>query len=292
MRRAAAVIALACAAQLSASEPQQPVFRAGVDVVRIDVSVMSGVNPVGGLTIDNFTVADSGVPQKIESVSLDKVPLSLMLVLDVSGSMAGERLMRLKEAASGLVHSLRADDSVALLRFAEEVRLPVPMTRDRPVMLAAIDALEPGGATSLNDAIFFGLQLRPADVGDSRPVVLVFSDGRDTLSFLSDAQVLEATRRSGMILHVVELTERGFTASQSPFLGDLANAGGGRRWHAASPGDLRTLFGRVLDELRARYLLTYYPSGVPREGWHNVKVSVKGARGDVTARPGYYVPPK
>ena len=292
MKRAAIVIALTCATQLTASEPQQPVFRAGVDVVRIDVSVMNGVTPVSGLTIGNFVVTDNGVPQQLDSVSLDKVPLGLMLVLDVSGSMAGERLLRLKEAASGLVQSLRADDSAALLRFAEEVRLPVPMTRHRPAMLAAIDALEPGGATSLNDAIFLGLQLRPADVGDSRPVVLVFSDGRDTLSFLSDAQVLEATRRSGMILHVVELTERGFMASQSPFLGDLANAGGGRRWHAASPGDLRTLFGRVLDELRARYLLTYYPSGVPREGWHEVKVSVKGARGDVTARPGYFVPPK
>lgn len=292
MRRPAAVIAFVCVAQLTASEPQQPVFRAGVDVVRVDVSVMRGVTPVAGLNIDNFTLTDNNVPQRLDSVSLDEVPLSLMLVLDVSGSMAGERLMRLKEAASGLVQSLRADDSAALLRFAEEVRLPLPMTRARPEMLAAIDALEPGGATSLNDAIFFGLQLRPADAGASRPVVLVFSDGLDTLSWLSDAQTLEATRRSGVIVHVVELTERGFMMPRSNFLGLLADAGGGRRWQATSPGDLRTLFDRVLDELRARYLLTYSPSGVAREGWHGVKVSLKGARGDVTARPGYFVPPK
>ncbi len=56
-----------------------------------------------------------------------------------------------------------------------------------------------------------------------------------------------------------------------------------------SSRDLRALFGRVLNELRARYLLTYYPVGVTRTGWHDLKVSLKGARGDVTARPGYFV---
>ena len=292
MSRFGAVIAFATAVFLATADArQQPVFRAGVDVVRIDLSVMNGVNPVAGLTIDNFTVTDSGVPQKIESVSLDKVPLSLMLVLDISGSMAGERLQSLKEAATGLIKTLREDDSAALLQFSEPIRLALPMTRQRPAMLAAIDALESGGATSLNDAIFFGLQLRHAEAGESRAVVLVFSDGADTLSFLPDAHVLEATRRSGVIVHVVELTENNFR-QRSSFLNNVAEAGGGRRWYAASAGDLRTLFGKVLDELRARYLLTYYPSGVTREGWHDVKVTLRRARGDVTARPGYYVPPK
>ncbi len=92
--------------------------------------------------------------------------------------------------------------------------------------------------------------------------------------------LLEAARRSGVLIHVVEL-----------FTFDLARAGGGRRWSAESSRDLRELFGRVLNELRARYLLTYYPSGVTRAGWHDVKVSVKNARGDVTARPGYFIPP-
>jgi hypothetical protein len=90
-----------------------------------------------------------------------------------------------------------------------------------------------------------------------------------------------------MLIHVIEL--QGFVKQSNPFTFDLAAAGGGRRWSAESSRDLRELFGRVLNELRSRYLLTYYPSGVERQGWHDVKVSLRNARGDVTARPGYFV---
>jgi VWFA-related protein len=276
----------------SAIAIQQPTFRSGVDLVRIDVSVMNGLTPVSGLTIDQFVVTDQGVPQKLDSVSLDRVPLNLMLVLDISGSMAGTRMTALIDAARALVARLRDDDAAALLQFWEPVRLVVPTTSDRAKLMAAIEKLGPAGATALNDAVFFGLQLGFTEGADSRPVALVFSDGRDTSSWLSDQQVLEATRRSGMLVHVVELTEtRNSFGSEyrSPFLGDLAAAGGGRRWRANDAGDLKDLFGKVLDELRSRYLLSYYPTGVTREGWHDVKVTLKNARGDVTARPGYFV---
>jgi VWFA-related protein len=283
-------VALAVASGAN-TQAQQPVFRSGIDVVSIDVSVMNGNSAVSGLTIDKFVVTDNGVPQTLDSISLDKVPLSLMLVLDTSGSLEGERLQRLIEATTDLVRALKPEDAAALLQFSEPIRLAVPMTANRAPLLEAISRLEAKGATTLNDAVFFGLQLRPMDAAASRPVVLVFSDGHDTSSWLSDEHVLEATRRSGAIVHVVELVPDMYSR-QSPFLGRLAASGGGRRWLAASPNDLRNLFGRVLDELRARYLLTYYPTGVAAEGWHDVKVTLKGARGDVTARPGYYVPPR
>jgi VWFA-related protein len=273
---------------VAAGRGQQPVFRSGVDLVRVDVSVMNGVRPVPGLTVDHFTVTDNGVPQKLESVSLDRVPLNLTLVLDVSGSMAGRRMAGLIDAATSLVGALRDDDKAALLEFWEPVRLKAAATTNHAALVAAIQKLEPAGATALNDAIFFGLQLRADDGADARPVALVFSDGRDTSSWLSSAQVLEVTRRSGVLVHVVELLEnRG--RSRSLFLEELASAGGGRSWLANDAGDLKELFGKVLDELRSRYLLSYYASGVAREGWHDVKVTLKGARGDVTARPGYYV---
>ena len=286
-----AILALVIGLGVPLAARQQPVFRSGVDLVRVDVSVMNGATAVPGLTIENFALTDKGVAQKLDSVSLDKVPLSLMLVLDLSVSMAGERMMGLIDAATTLVASLRADDRAALMRFSEPIRLTVATTTDRPRLLAAIKQLELGGATTLNDAVFFGLQLRPPDAADTRPVMLVFSDGRDTSSWLTDDQLLEATRRSGVLVHVVELVE-GRYGGQSDLLGDLASAGGGRRWRASSARDLRELFGRVLDELRSRYLLSYYPAGVAGEGWHDVKVTLRRARGDVTARPGYYVPPQ
>jgi VWFA-related protein len=264
----------------------QPVFRAGVDGVRIDVSVMRGITPVANLTKDHFIVTDNGVAQTLDSVTLDTVPLDLMLVLDTSASLEGERLPFLIEATRGLVKALRPDDSAALITFADQVRLLVPSTMERDPLLTALTGLAAFGSTSIYDALVLGLLHRPADTSNARPVMIVFTDGGDTASWLSSAQMLETVRRSGTIVHVVELRGTGVRPNT---VAELARAGGGRAWSATSGRALNELFGRALEELRARYLLTYTAKGVARAGWHDVKVTLKGARGDVTARPGYFV---
>lgn len=294
MKRALVALAAVAVSLAVLRAEQQPTFRASVDVVRIDVSVMNGLNPVAGLKAANFVVTDNGVLQTPDSVSLDTVPLDLMLVLDTSGSLAGERLTHLIEAMNGLVKSLRPEDTAALMTFSEPVRLAVKSTRDRVPLVSALTGLTADGSTSVNDAMFLALQLRPTEAGESRPVLLLFSDGRDTSSWLRSDHVIEATKRSGMVVHVVELVAdqwigmRGAELRPSTFLGTLADTGGGRRWFAKSSRDLRELFGKALNELRARYLLTYSPKGVSREGWHDVKVTLKDTRGEVTARPGYF----
>jgi tight adherence protein B len=267
---------------------QQPVFRAGVDVVRIDASVMNGRSAVGGLTKDHFAITDNGVAQTIDSVSLDRVPLSLMLVFDTSESLLGEPFTALVAATNRLIDSLRPDEAATLITFSDQVRLSVPSTRDRAPLRAALAGLTAQGATAINDAIVLSLLHRPPLTADTRPVMMVFSDGRDTSSWLMSGQAQAAVRRSGMLVHVVELRT---TAGATNFAREVARAGGGRAWSAASAGALRELFERVLDELRARYLITYYPAGVSRAGWHDVKVTLKNTRGEVTARPGYYAAP-
>lgn len=267
----------------------QPVFKSGVAVVRIDASVMNGANPVAGLTKDSFSVTDNGVPQILDNVSLDTVPLSLMLVLDTSESLAGEPLVSLIAAARSLIASLRPDDAASLLTFSDQVQLAVAETRDRAPIIQALIGLKAAGATSINDAVLLALLHRPLDSSGARPVMMIFSDGRDTSSWLTGRQSHQATRRSGMLVHVVELRTGPLSTN---FARELAKAGGGRVWSAKSAGALQELFGEVLNELRARYLLTYTPTGVTPDGWHDVTVRLKNARGDVTARPGYFVAPQ
>jgi VWFA-related protein len=291
--RALSILALAIGGLAPVLVAQPQVFRSSVEAVRVDVSVMNGVRPVAGLTAANFTLTDGGVPQVIDRVEVDAVPLNIMLVLDTSGSMAGDRLTDLMAASRQLVEALKPGDAAALLTFNEPAELRVAMTRERAPLLTAIGALTAEGATSLYDALFLGLQMRP-ETTEARSVVLVFSDGQDTVSWLSNASLTEAIRRSGVVTHIVDLQPEGPSrpAPSSAFrvLDELADAGGGRRWQASSSRALRELFARVLEELRARYLLTYSPKGVARDGWHDVKVTLKGARGDVIARPGYFVP--
>jgi len=268
---------------LGAIQPQ-PIFRAGVELVEVDASVTRGNKPVRGLTAANFVVADNGVPQQVTSVALDQLPLSVIMVLDTSASVSGERLDHLIEAGEGLVSALKPRDRVALVTFSQTVTVRVPLTADVKRVADAVSVLQGANATSLRDAVHLALQLRPDD--HSRPVVLVFTDGRDTASWLSEEETIESARRSGVVLEVVETGD----VPDRRFLDRITEATGGRVWSATSSGDLRALFTRALDEMRGRYLLTFSPQRVSGEGWHALTVTLKDARGDVVARPGYFRP--
>lgn len=282
----------------------QAPFRSGVDVVRVDVSVMRGGKPVAGLTAKNFTLTDNGVAQELTSATLDQLPLNAILVLDVSSSVAGEELAHLIDAGQQLVRSLRPDDRVALVTFSEQVLVQKPLTADVASIARALADLRGTGATSMNDAIHVALNLRPLDA--SRSIIIVFSDGEDNLSWTTPAGLVDEAKRGGTVIHAIEMrtaavaplgTRSAALKAQGyldgvPVLQALATAAGGRVWSAGSSRDLRTLFTQALEEMRARYLLTYTPKGVAQDGWHDLKVTLKDARGDVTARPGYGDSPK
>jgi Ca-activated chloride channel family protein len=307
LRTALTLLALLLCAPLLA---QQPTFRADVAGVNLDVAVTRGGRPVRGLAAADFVLTDSGAAQRVDSASLETLPLSVFLVLDVSGSVAGEKLRYLTEASRSLLSALRPGDRVSLVTFADRVLVRVPLTADANAARLALDGLTAAGPTSLRDATYAALQLAPDD--RTRPVILVFSDGRDTASWLSQADVLGAVRRSGVVMHAVELIEdevvsrpagRGTRPPQggigalraqpsSPFLGELVAASGGRRWAATSAARLTDLFADALNEMRSRYLLTYYPTNGERAGWHPLTIRLARGRADVTHRPGYQVPAK
>jgi VWFA-related protein len=295
--RAAALLAL------SVLLPQRA-FRSGVDVVRVDVSVLHGRTPVAGLKAENFALTDNGVAQDVSSATLDSLPISVSLVLDVSGSVAGQELTHLIEAGQQLVGSLHPDDRASLITFSEQVFVNVPLTSDVSAVGKALAGLEGRGATSMNDAIHVAMNLRPLDT--SRSVIIVFSDGGDNVSWTTPAALVDEVKKAGVVIHAIELKTdvpdrarpesptmlaQGFI-DRVPVLQAVTLEAGGRVWSAKSSRDLKTLFTQALEEMRARYLLTYTPKGVPQDGWHTLKVSLKNARGDVTARPGYFVAPK
>jgi VWFA-related protein len=273
-----AAFVLVVAVGVEAAQP--PAFRSGIEVVELDVSATRGGQPVQGLTAADFALTDNGVAQVVQSVTLDRLPLSVTLVLDTSESVAGDRLAHLIQAGEGLASALRADDRAALVTFSNVIDVRVPMTGDLAAVRTALSAMRGSGATALRDAVHLALELQPRD--HTRPLVLVFTDGRDTTSWLSEDAVLDSARRVGVVVHAVRVESDGF-------LDRLADASGGRTWSATSDRQLRELFTRALDEMRARYLLTYTPAGVRTPGWHDIKVRLKNGRADINARPGYFV---
>jgi len=275
--------AFAVAALFFALAPQPPaVFKSGIEIVELDVSVTRGGQPVQGLTARDFALTDNGVAQEVASVMLDRLPLSVTMVLDTSESVAGDRLAHLVQAGDGLTAALRGDDRAALIGFSNLVDLRVDMTDDLAAIRSSLQSIHGAGATSLRDAVHLALELQPHD--RTRPLVLVFTDGHDTASWLTEDAVIDSARRIGVVVHAVRV-------ESDKFLDRLVDSSGGRMWSATSDRQLRELFTKALDEMRARYLLTYTPSGVARPGWHDVKVRLKNGRADITARPGYFVAP-
>jgi VWFA-related protein len=277
--------ALLAAALLAASAPQAPpVFRAGVDVVRVEVLVTRGGAPVRGLTAADFELRDDGRLQALEPILEEVTPVDAILVLDMSGSVKGPKLDALKAAGRAFLDGLREGEHAALLAFHHEVKLLEPMTADLGAVRRALDQASSRGSTALVDAVYSALRLR--EPGERRTAIVVFSDGIDNLSWLPAADVVEAAGRSNATVYGVAVRAKG--DQKVPFLGDVVRATGGRLFEASSERDLRARFLDVLGDIRARYVLSYSP-GPGAAGWHALAVQLRrGKKGDVLARPGYW----
>ena len=289
----AAPLLVAFASVAIIADQQRPTFRMGVDLVTVDVSVSRGGHPVSGLTLENFIVFDNGVKQKLEGITTEQVPIDAFLVLDTSGSMTGNRLSQLKGAADVLLDGLMADDRASLIAFSHVILVRCPLTADLRAVRSALVSAESGSTTALYDAVYVALRLR--EPRHNRAVAVVFTDGLDNASWLSEDRVLDAATRSDVIIYGVTLNDDALCANivnaqRQPsyrFLRSAGNATGGRLFHAATGDKLRDAFARVLEDMRARYLLRYSPDKV-MPGWHALDVRLQGVRGDVTARRGYF----
>ena len=274
--------------------------------VRVDVLVTDGNQLVRGLNARDFELRDEGVVQSVSEVEVEELPLNLILAFDTSASVAGERMHSLLEAGNALLDGLRPTDRVALLSFSSRVRLLAPLTPSRPQIHAALGLLKAEGVTSLRDAAFSALALRAEDPG--RTLVLVFSDGADTSSWLRAPAVIEAAKRTDAVVYAVAIAEQrqttaivfgtGLESSRKAFPLTIKEAGkflerltaetGGRVLFANSNSDLRETFSKTLAEFRDRYVLSYVPTGASATGWHRLAVKLKGKSGRVTARSGYF----
>lgn len=281
IRRVLALTVLVFAAAVLAAQTQNPTFSSKVEAVRVDVLVTENGKPVRGLGAADFEILDNGVRQTIDLVGFEQLPLNVVFSFDLSGSILGERLENLREAGHAVLGGLKKGDQAGLVSFNDLVVVGPDLTGNTGLVGAAIDQAEPTGNTSLVDASFAGMMMAESDVG--RGLVIVFSDGLDTSSWLRSKAVLDVAKRSDAVVYAVSAG----LASRAAFLRDLTEQTAGRLFQVESTKGLSAVFLQVLDEFRQRYLVSYSPSGVSREGWHALTVRVKGRNATVRARPGY-----
>ncbi len=290
---------------------QDPVrFSSGTAAVRVDVLVTTANRPVSGLKASDFVLRDNGVVQHVTDVSQETLPLSVFCVLDLSSSVKGRPLERLKDATAALFGTLRDRDRAALMTFASRVTLHTPLTGDVTRLRSLVQGVQAEGQTSFIDATYAGLALRESD--DGRALMVLFSDGDDTSSWLRAQTVIEAAQRADVVIYPVTVKPAvgpamAWAARSGPngmmsttivgppppdptpgkLLDAFADETGGRVLYAENEEKLQATFIQVLDEFRQRYVLSYSPTNVSSSGWHtiDVKVGVRGAT--VKSRRGY-----
>jgi len=276
---------------------QETTFRSNVSLVRIVTSVKNqGGELLGTLQRDEFEVYDNGVKQQIAVFEHQTAqPLSVALLLDTSGSTAKE----LKYESDSALRFYRAllsegntEDVAAFYTFNWEVREQVSFTRDLRTLENRLKLLKGEAGTSMYDAVYLASQrLEPRS---GRKVIVVITDGGDTVSKVSVHKALEAAQLADTIIYsivVVPITnDAGRNIGGEHALEFMARGTGGRTFQPTLGPELDKAFNDIITELRTQYMLGYYPKGIPltKERFHKVEVRVLRPDLRVSARNGYY----
>jgi len=274
----------------------QPNFRTDVKLIRLLVNVKNAKGDlVGSVDKSEFTVFDNGVPQEIAVFErYTTKPISVAILVDTSGSTAKDwqsEVRSIGKFLTALFSEGNERDMAAMFTFNYDVFMRHDFTRNGKRLEDSLRGIKPEGGTSLYDAIYHAagqLQRR-----DGRHVIVLVSDGGNTTSskFYKDAK--EAAQRADAVMYPIVVVpienDAGRNLGGEHALQTMAEDTGGR-WFDPNIKQLDTTFTEILRDLRAQYMIGYYPKNLPPDTpkFHSLRVDL--ARKDLRAqtRTGYY----
>jgi Ca-activated chloride channel family protein len=276
------------------------VLRVNVKLVNVFTNVTDATGAiVGGLTKEDFAVAEDGRPQQIAVFERQsELPLNLVLAIDTSGSVHKDLPLE-QDAARKFVHALlRGQDQISLIEFSTEVRQVVPFTNQTAKIDRGLASLRGGPATALYDAIYMASENLSKQTNSGKPgrkVLVLVTDGGDTADTVTYAEALEkALRGEVMVYSIIDVpieASAGRDTGGEHALITLAEQTGGKYFYA-NAGGLDKAFAQVSEDLRTQYLLGYYPAKQPPGlNFHRIRVTVPRAAAeafDIRYRTGYY----
>lgn len=240
-------------------------LKVDVKLVNVFVTVTdSHGTPVSKLTRENFLLKEDGKEQKIAIFNREsELPLSIVLSIDTSLSTRKDLPLELMSARKFAHTIVRPQDGLALYTFSEEVRETVPFTSNLKAIDAGIDRVHNGAATALYDAIFLGSQALGRRQG-GRKVMVVITDGGDTVSAVDYKEALRAAEEAEAIIYSIIIVPIEASAGRDTggehALIQISEDTGGKYYYATSLPQLDDAFRQISDELRTQYLLAYYPT--------------------------------
>ena len=279
----------------------QPVFRSGVDLVHLGVTVVGKDGQlVSGLTAEDFVIHEEGREQGIAYFSrgldrdLETMPFHLGVLFDTSGSM--NRDVRFaKTAAIRFLGGLNFAADMTLVSFDTQVRVSRYGQSNFPRLVERLRGQETGGMTALYDAL--GVYLDGAFTQDGRKVLLLYTDGGDTRSRMRLGELLDLVRASDVTIYAIGFQTQLRTADrmmERRRLEEIVGLTGGQSYFPDSLDELDEIYAQIRDELAARYSLGYVSTDPTTNGaWRRVTLRFADSRPDlegarIRAREGYF----
>lgn len=243
--------------------------RVGLEVILPESLVSQGETPV-------FSVKENGRETELVKAQVQAAdqPIDAVLVVDCSGSMAGAPIQAAKSAARAFVAELRPPSRAALVTFADRPRVVVPPTADGAALRAAIDGITPAGETSLYDAVITAVR-QVNKSGSAQPVVIVLSDGGDTMSRTPLTRALSELRSAKVPVLAVALSS---DEADPKALRLLSSQSGGRMATISNLDQLTSFYTGLARELQTRYLIAY-SSNRPSTADLEISVTAKSSTG-------------
>jgi Ca-activated chloride channel family protein len=273
------------------------VIHSSVDLVTVPVTITDHLNrPVIGLDQDNFQLFEDKKPQEIRHFSSEDTPVSIGLIVDMSGSMA-DKIDRIREAIQQFCDQANPQDEFFMITFADAPMLVTDFTNHSEEILNGMVTARPRGRTSLLDAIYMGIR-KMHDARYSRRALLILSDGGDNHSRYSEHDVKSAVKEADVLLYSVGTFDH-YVNTQEELMGpellqSITELTGGKSYTLTNIADLPAMTRAIGIQLRHQYVLAYRPQSKPRDGkWYKISVRLRLPKTlhmflRVDARTGYY----
>ena len=276
-----------------------------VDLVVIHTTVRDkGGRFVSGLKKENFKLYEDGIAQAITSFSQEDVPVSLGILLDLSGSMR-TKIEQINKAALAFIRASNPEDQVFLVGFNEQVELLQDWTGEIDEITDALDNTIVTGGTALYDAIYLGVQKAHAGVKPKKAIIVI-SDGEDRDSYYKLDEMVAKVQESDVQIYSVgflnAIPDKGLFGRWSKSVPEKAHDAlqriseetGAKAFFPQKVSDVNAIVSEIAHELRNQYSIGYVSSNSARDGsWRRVKIALDpavAASNQVRYRTGYFAP--
>lgn len=230
-----------------------------------------------------------------EVVGGEAIPVTTMLVIDISGSMdKNNKIGAAKEAAKAYVNGMRSGDQAGLISYDTQVYTVQPITSDIPTLTAAIDGLQTGSDTAMYDAL--SEAEKALDGFSGRKSIIVLTDGMDNQSRSSADDILNGISESGLTISAIgfgDTTASGQEGLDEAGLRSLAERAGGQYAFATDAQTLSALYQQYGQSLQSEYAITYISPSTLRDGINRgltVSITEIGVAAEGAYNPGGVLP--